>query len=283
MKNKISRGKIITYLNIISHSVEMVLLTLLYLKDVTTSTTPLSLEGKLIQAVWVIIFLLQGTLAMLPLFYNDDDFYEILWDKISLNFVIIWIGLTICFFPLTSNQLMVSFISPILFFFLKVYSHTFVYRRIKYHDEGNAFVSRSEFFSLHITFSIIEAWISYLLLFSMFQVVVEYADYQSKTGHISESDSVLQGFGITAMVFILSEQTYNLTYYKDVIFSAFDWVIFGGIWYRNAYNSNGADFVNKGAMICFIISGCFTLITLLHSYESALYLKYFSITRKLRE
>ena len=103
---------------------------------------------------------------------------------------------------MATNNISISFVSPILFILLKMYTHTFVYRRIKYHDEGNAFVSRAEFFSLHITFSIIEAWISYLVLFSVFQVVLEHLENIEKKTHI-EGDKILQGFGVTAMVLIM--------------------------------------------------------------------------------
>lgn len=84
-----SKGQCITYCNVLAYFVEMVLITLFYLGDVYTSNTPLSLEGKLINTVWIVILLLQGTFSMLPIFYSDDDFYEILCDKINLHFATI--------------------------------------------------------------------------------------------------------------------------------------------------------------------------------------------------
>lgn len=276
-----SKGQCITYCNVLAYFVEMALITLFYLGDVYTSNTPLSLEGKLINTVWIVILLLQGTFSMLPIFYSDDDFYEILCDKINLHFATIWVCITLGFFPMTTDNLSISFVSPILFFLLKLYSHTFVYRRIKYHDEGNAFVSRSEFFTLHITFSIIEAWISYLVLFSVFQVVLEHLEtIEQKT--LIEGDKILQGFGISAMTLIMWELTYNLTYYRDIIFSLFDWAIFGGIWYRNSKSDQPVEYILMSSMICFFISIGFTIITVVHSWESAFYLKYNSITEKLQ-
>lgn len=130
-------------------------------------------------------------------------------------------GLTAAFLPLQLTDFLLNGLSPVLFLFLKIYSHFMVYRKVKYHDEGNAFVSRSEFFAIHITFSMIEAWISYLLMWSAFVSVVQYIEHEKESGHVTENGKIIQAFGITAHVLILVELIYNLTYYKDVIFAIF--------------------------------------------------------------
>ena len=190
---------------------------------------------------------------MLPLFYNDDDFYIILWDKIGLHFAVNWIVITCAFLPLLSNDLYMSFLSPLLFILLKFYSQIFVYRSIKYHDEGNAFVSRSEFFALHITFSFMEAWLSYLMLFSIFQAITNYMNESSGF----EKDKVTQGFGIFAMVLMLWELTYYLAYYKDIIFAFFNCIIFSGIFYRNYSDEKDTRYVMQSSLAWFIISAWF--------------------------
>jgi len=93
--------------------------------------------------------------------------------------------------------------SPILFFTLKLYSHYFIYHKIKYHDEGNAFVSRLEFFCLHVTFSITEAWVTYLMLFSGFRVLVRYFNEIHDNGGSFEKYDTMQSFGILAMAIIM--------------------------------------------------------------------------------
>jgi hypothetical protein len=93
-EKKVYRGKLLTYLNIVAHSIEMVLLTFIALYDVSNSITPLSLEPNFTKVIWVIIILLQGTLAMLPIIYSDDDFLEILNDNIGINFAVVCVGIT---------------------------------------------------------------------------------------------------------------------------------------------------------------------------------------------
>ena len=78
-----------------------------------------------------------------------------------------------------------------------------VYRKVKYHDEGNEYVSRSEFFAVHINFAVVEAWISYLLLFSIFVSVKQYIMYENSSITIEESDRYIQAFGITSHILML--------------------------------------------------------------------------------
>jgi hypothetical protein len=56
-------------------------------------------------------------------------------------------------------------ISVIAFILLKFYVHYFGYRRVKYLDDGRDYVSIKEFFSVHVTFSVINSWVSYFTFF----------------------------------------------------------------------------------------------------------------------
>ena len=46
-----------------------------------------------------------------------------------------------------------------------VYVHYFGYRRVKYLDDGRDYVSIKEFFSVHVTFSVLNSWVSYFTFF----------------------------------------------------------------------------------------------------------------------
>jgi len=104
--------------------------------------------------------------------------------------------------PTVDTHIGITIMSPVLFVLMKIYSHYFIYHQIKYHDEGNAFVSRLEFFTLHVTFSMIEAWITYLMLFSAFQVLVQYLNSRGEIEE-AEKNEYIQSLGVLAMVVIL--------------------------------------------------------------------------------
>lgn len=76
-------------MNILAHNFELAVLTFMSLKNITTKPTPMTVQDDLILVIWLIIFLLQGSFAMMPLFYNDENYIEILCEKIYLNFIII--------------------------------------------------------------------------------------------------------------------------------------------------------------------------------------------------
>ena len=119
---------------------------------------------------------------------------------------------------------------------------------------------------------------SYLMLFSIFQAITNYM----KNKEQFEEYKITQGFGIFAMTLMLWELTYYLAYYKDIIFAFFDCIIFLGIFFRNFTDNKETLYVKQCSLACFIISALFLIITFLHSFESAFYLKYFSIIKKLK-
>lgn len=56
--------------------------------------------------------------------------------------------------------------SFIAFMILKLIVHIFGYNKIKYKDDGRDYVRPIEFISIHMTFSILHAWITYLAVFN---------------------------------------------------------------------------------------------------------------------
>ena len=189
IENKESKGRILALLNITAYIIEVIFMSLILIQTFFDAKTPISLEVRYIKVIWVIVLWLQAVFTLAPLIFNANDFYDLLSEKIGINFALIWVWITIfALIPSVNENIFITLISPILFFILKLYSHYFIYHRIKYHDEGNAYVSRLEFFSLHVTFSVIEAWITYLMFFSLFQVIGDYMDEHNEGDNVEDSE-----------------------------------------------------------------------------------------------
>jgi hypothetical protein len=54
----------------------------------------------------------------------------------------------------------------------------FIYQKIKYHDDGFEKVTATEFISIHITFPVTNAWISYNLAYILLVNLASYCNYQ---------------------------------------------------------------------------------------------------------
>lgn len=83
------KGRIISALNFVAYIVEVVFMIFLLLDEFFESETPLSLEPRYIRVIWIIILCLQGAFTLSPLIFNAGDFYDILTDKIGVNFALI--------------------------------------------------------------------------------------------------------------------------------------------------------------------------------------------------
>jgi hypothetical protein len=59
------------------------------------------------------------------------------------------------------------FIPLLVFAFLKIYVHIFVYTKIKYKDDGRDYVRLIEFLAIHVTFSILHSCLSYYVVYSL--------------------------------------------------------------------------------------------------------------------
>ena len=110
------------------------------------------------------------------------------------------------------------FIPTICLVCLKIITHFYGYKMIKYKDDGRDFVSLREFVAIHMTFSILHAWLTYFLIFNFFQSLVwwekfypvEYEKYMP----INKYDMARISFVIMTM-----EMAVFLARYKDVIFA----------------------------------------------------------------
>jgi hypothetical protein len=120
------------------------------------------------------------------------------------------------------NKYPVNFVA---FFLLKVYIHYFGYRRVKYLDDGRDYVSFKEFLAIHVTFSVLNSWITYFVIFNFFQFL--------KIWEIQQFNMYLEYAGMAAMVVMMFETTVYLAYYKDVIFAMVTLLNYIGMYIHN--------------------------------------------------
>lgn len=91
--------------------------------------------------------------------------------------------------------------------------HYFGYLKVKYLDDGRDYVSIKEFFSVHVTFSVLNSWMTYFFCYILF-VFLEKAIWGPDKPSIGQ-----EYMAITVMVIMMFETTVYLAYYKDVIFA----------------------------------------------------------------
>lgn len=89
------------------------------------------------------------------------------------------------------------FVSFIIFAILKVYVHVFAYKRIIYKDDGRDYVSIKEFIAIHVTFSILYSWISYLVLYTFISSIYILLNYDENSTINNENQFILtkEGWG----------------------------------------------------------------------------------------
>jgi len=77
------------------------------------------------------------------------------------------------------------------------------------------------------------------------------------------------------MIVMFGELSYNLAYYKDVIFSTVVCGLYAGIWFRNKFSLTEYEthITQKTSLVLGIITFIFTIITVVHSFESSFYIK----------
>jgi hypothetical protein len=143
-------------------------------------------------------------------------------------------------------------------------------------------VSRAEFLSVHINFSMIHAWVSYLILFSMFVGAREIYHYQNYV--IGEPSNFIkfsiEGWAVIGLIFMAVEMSIYIAYYKDIMFAFINVTVFIGI-YFSLFSYSYSSMVRHTALILFIVGLSFVAITIIHSFQSVFYLKYQRYLKRL--
>lgn len=152
-----------------------------------------------------------------------------------------------------------------------VYVHYFGYRRIKYLDDGRDYVSSKEFLAIHVTFSVLNSWMTYFVIFNFFQFVKNW-------NGIIVIDEELEYAGIIAMVIMMFETTVYLAYYKDVVFAMVTLLNYIGMYIHNY--DDASKHPEKHGMITQVmhtqivlmsITFVFIIVTVLHDFDKAFY------------
>ena len=95
--------------------------------------------------------------------------------KIKFSFAILCIlmAVSVLAFSLLSNgfSIWLYIESFILFLILKIVLHFMIYKTTKYKDDGRDLVSFVDFISIHCTFPIMNAWITYQTLYVFFMTL----------------------------------------------------------------------------------------------------------------
>lgn len=171
-----------------------------------------------------------------------------------------------------------------------MYVHYFGYRRVKYLDDGRDYVSFKEFLSIHVTFSVLNSWMTYFVYFNLFQFIKIIEDAQ-------KIDPYQEFIGIVAMVAIMFETVVYLAYYKDVIFAMITLLNYVGMYIHNQEDieANPEDQVaevEQCQITLISLTSFFILVTLLHDFDKVFYRQYnkfygkfktFEAQKKLRE
>ena len=142
------------------------------------------------------------------------------------------------------NLLMLTI--PILSFVaLKLVMQYLIYEPLKYKDDGRDVVSVADFFTIHVTFPAINAWITYQMYYCVMVTVATLCDTKLFSLYDSSFCIEYQGAGydkrlvywytqmvpLSVIVFALLfvEASVNLTYYRDCVFSSTVFCIYLGM------------------------------------------------------
>jgi hypothetical protein len=156
-------------------------------------------------------------LVPLPCSKPGQHFKNILLYKIKWAFVFQCVIQTVACLTFSIPQLDGYFIPLFIFFFLKIYVHIFVYTKIKYKDDGRDYVSLKEFLSIHFTFSVLHACLTYYVIYSlMANLELQFCINQEQPCMLLGIEFIT--WNVFALIIIAIEMSVYLAYYKDVIF-----------------------------------------------------------------
>lgn len=201
--------------------------------------------------------------------HPGEHFKNILQLRVKKAFIFLCLfqTLSIVSFTLSKGYPFLHIVAAGSFFTLKVTNHYFGYLKIKYRDDGRDYVSAKEFLAIHCTFSLLHAWFSYCLYFSIFVMI--HKIFVSLPGFNMLS---LESYGRVSLFLLLIEMAIYLAYFKDLIYALTTLVIYCGVFTSNFLGI----FVKLSNDLPYLIglTSILIAITLLLDYRSAFYLNY---------
>lgn len=191
---------IYTILNLVAFIFQLLVITIaeIFIQNegqiINLQDTPVTVIREIFYSVIALMLLLELFFVILPLpqfkcFGSRQHINNILLLKVKWFFSLQCLFQTCCIISTTNllslfaplDILKVLPLSAISFFLLKLFVHYFGYKRIKYLDDGRDYVSIKEFLSVHCTFSVINSWTTYFLVYNMFVYLQSlYKDYKDK-------------------------------------------------------------------------------------------------------
>jgi hypothetical protein len=140
-------------------------------------------------------------------------------------------------------------------------------------------VSVKEFISIHVTFSILHAWISYFMIYNFITsvyIILKYDDNNPTNDHATFIFTK-DGWGQLGMSLLLFEMVIYLTYYKDIVFGLMTLIIYTGI-LTNSLDPTNLYRLSNAIIVCnitlIVVSIIFIVLTILFDHEKAFYMKY---------
>lgn len=219
---------------------------------------------------WSVVLSAQGVFACIPLCYGTDKFDDLVLRRISYWYAITSGLFVVYIFAFAfSYTIGTAWIPFGIITVIKFLTMNMLYGRIKYVDEGQYYVGYIEFVCLHLMNSINNSWYSYLFLHSLSKIFRTHAILDNLVEKYA-------GVVITiTLITLIVESAVYLAYYKDIFFAAMTWAILFGVLLLLPENI-------FSIVILLIISGGFTLLTILRHREKVVYMNYSKkITRTL--
>ncbi|CDW72569.1 UNKNOWN [Stylonychia lemnae] len=148
--------------------------------------------------------------------------------------------------------------------------------KVIYKDDGRDFVSFKEFISIHVTFSVFHAWITYFCIFNFFRSMGEFYEFQkSENKQDAEIWNLdIELWGVIAMTVMLIEMSIYLAYYKDVMFSITTLLNYVGMFIHNNQKEFFTVYVHNALIGMITITSVFIFMTIVYDYDKAFYLKH---------
>ena len=132
--------------------------------------TPVNMNVVFVYLGWMIVLLFQAAfvIAALPICNPGEHFKNIVVLKVKYAFMVYCLFQAGGILGYSIPAIRQYFIPAISLIIVKIIAHFLGYKVIKYKDDGRDYVSIREFICIHMTFSILHAWLTYFLIFNIF-------------------------------------------------------------------------------------------------------------------
>ena len=227
-------------------------------KETQLHNTPIYISGYFLDIGWLLCFTLQAAFVIRGLSFvpQKPHYKNCLLLKIKFSFGVLCILLTMSILMYSllfaDNAFKYSIFTVGSFAILKLQLHYLIYAQVKYKDDARDVVTVWDFLTIHCTFSVFNAWISYQLLFVIFTTLTVLCPGPEEQDKSSLAWCKRMAEGLTeqeyyyrmfvqpskfAYLLIFAEMSCYMAYYKDVIFGLITLLNYSGM----LFNTNRQD------------------------------------------